>query len=124
MSHQYVHSKSVADYAARVRILESQGLTTSDAQGVADAEELKAVRCGGCIAHAPHEPDLWECHCGNVAEMDGFFPCDESGRHVEPVASWAGRYVCARCGRVIDGESRRIEGQATLETLQANATAT
>jgi hypothetical protein len=31
-------------YAARVRELEEQGLTTSDAQGVADAEEMQCGR--------------------------------------------------------------------------------
>src|SRR6478736_8090496 len=68
-----INSKTVADYAARVRILESQGLTTSDAQAATDAENLGAARCGGRIMHAAHEPDVWECHCRNVAEADGFF---------------------------------------------------
>lgn len=32
------------DYAARVRAYEAQGMTTSDAQGTVDAEELTALR--------------------------------------------------------------------------------
>lgn len=53
---------------------------------------------GGVIVF-PDGVDL-VCSCGNRPDLDGFYPCDDTGRHVEPVAggSWAGLYVCDVCG--------------------------
>lgn len=38
------HARLVREYARRVRALEAEGRTTSDAQGVADAEYMKRAR--------------------------------------------------------------------------------
>ena len=39
----------------------------------------------------------WHCLCGNDAMSDGFYPCNEAGREVEPTAEeWqTNAYVCA-----------------------------
>jgi hypothetical protein len=44
-----------------------------------------------------HDNDEWTCNCGNTSYADGFYPSDEQGVEVEPVAGWGGLYVCARC---------------------------
>jgi hypothetical protein len=55
----------------------------------------------------------WICLCGNEADSDGFYPCDEQGNEVEGTPEdWDGvRYVCARCGRIIDQNTLAVIGQ-------------
>lgn len=65
-------------------------------------EEIKRIN----IANKCGE---WHCVCGNMAEKDGFFPCNESGEEVEPDANWSKYYVCARCGRIYDNEGNFIK---------------
>jgi DNA-directed RNA polymerase subunit RPC12/RpoP len=62
-----------------------------------------------------YEGDLWRCLCGNIAESDGFYPCNETGREVEPTAEeWqTNAYVCARCGRIINMYSLEVIGVRT-----------
>lgn len=54
----------------------------------------------------------WHCLCGNDAMSDGFYPCNEAGREVEPTAEeWqTNAYVCARCGRIINMYSLEVIG--------------
>jgi hypothetical protein len=60
------------------------------------------------------DTDAWRCICGNTPGSDGFFPCDKDGNEMEPSigSNWAGLYVCARCGRIIE--------QDTLEVVARN----
>jgi hypothetical protein len=55
------------------------------------------------------ERDDWTCTCGNQSHTDGFYPCDPTGREVEPTLDeWGGHneldaclLVCARCESII-----------------------
>jgi len=60
------------------------------------------------ITHEIDDDQAWICICDNEPSEDGFYPCDEKGNEVEPVAGWGGRYVCFRCGRIIDPNSFRV----------------
>ena len=42
------------------------------------------------------------CACGNDCMGEGFFPCNEHGDVMEPLAEsdWDSRYVCLSCGRI------------------------
>ena len=51
-------------YAARVRAYEKQGMSTSDAQGCADAEDLSASPHGALCAQRFH--GAAECTCGKA----------------------------------------------------------
>jgi hypothetical protein len=44
------------------------------------------------------------CKCGNTTQESGFFPCDESGKEVEPEKEvWKKElYVCDSCRAIID----------------------
>jgi hypothetical protein len=62
----------------------------------------------------PGDPDGWRCVCGNVAEHDGFYPCDRYGFEVDPTpAEWSEPlYVCGKCGRIVsDGAAGVIVGR-------------
>jgi hypothetical protein len=69
------------------------------------------------ITHETGNDEAWICLCGNEPSKDGFFPCDEKGNEMEPVAGWGGLYVCARCGRMIDPESRRVVSRSPQPKL-------
>lgn len=47
------------------------------------------------------EKDL-VCKCGNNTASDGFVPCDDAGKEIEPTinSDWKGQYVCQRCGKI------------------------
>lgn len=64
-----------------------------------------------------HAIDDWECVCHNRPHTDGFYPCDDKGREVEPSeVDWlTSKYVCGGCGAIID--------QNTLEIVGYNMTA-
>jgi hypothetical protein len=62
------------------------------------------------ITHEAGNDEAWVCICGNKPSDDGFFPCNEEGNEMEPTTGWPGRYVCARCGRIIDPESLKVVG--------------
>ncbi len=58
----------------------------------------------------PENPELWECFCGNMTHLDGFFCIDPvmgiggrvSGyRCVSPSIWKSGLSVCASCLRII-----------------------
>jgi hypothetical protein len=57
----------------------------------------------------------WRCNCGNVAESDGFDPCDATAdEEVEPNISgdWNSiDIVCRRCGRIIDQNTLTVTGR-------------
>jgi hypothetical protein len=60
------------------------------------------------------EDGEFTCPCGNVSYSDGFYPCDEVGKEVEPDAGgdWDEiRIVCRRCGRIIDQDSCMVLGR-------------
>jgi hypothetical protein len=60
------------------------------------------------------EDGEFTCLCGNVAISDGFYPCDSNGVEVEPTigGDWDQiRYVCMRCGRIIDQNSGEVLGR-------------
>ena len=54
------------------------------------------------ITHETQDKDAWKCLCGNEPSDDGFYPCDENGKEVEPDHNWNGIYYrCNRCsGRI------------------------
>jgi hypothetical protein len=61
------------------------------------------------IGHFENDPDLWICLCGSR----DFRPCDEDGNEVEPVEGWKLLFVCDQCGRIIDGNNRKVVGLRT-----------
>ena len=63
------------------------------------------------IAHEPGNPDAWVCICKNEPSDDGFYPCNEQGDEVNPIAGWDGLYVCNRCGRIIRQETLEVLGR-------------
>lgn len=58
-------------------------------------------------------PDEWICVCDNRPIEEGFFPCALDGTMVEPtLEDWPlPLYVCDRCGRIIDFETRIVVGR-------------
>ncbi|MFA6083437.1 hypothetical protein [Mucilaginibacter sp.] len=54
----------------------------------------------------------WLCLCANVAFDDGFYTCDTQGEEMEPLigSDWKGLYACAACGRIINGDTRKVVG--------------
>ena len=49
--------------------------------------------------------DAWECACGNRPDLDGFYPCDPTGREVEPDpgSDWDVKLLyCADYGLIMD----------------------
>jgi hypothetical protein len=66
------------------------------------------------IASDPNEPDWWICLCGNRPDLDGFYPCHQSGEIIGPTPiQWPSSYYrCDRCGRVIQAGTRTIVGIA------------
>lgn len=43
-----------------------------------------------------------KCECGNNTATDGFVPCDDTGKEIEPTinSDWNGQYVCQSCGKI------------------------
>ena len=43
------------------------------------------------------------CKCGNTSSSDGFYPCDDFRKQVEPNAGtdWNYTYNCSRCNCVL-----------------------
>jgi hypothetical protein len=66
------------------------------------------------IAHEDINEEAWICLCGNLPSGDGFHPCDEEGKAMEPVTGWNGLYVCFRCGRIIEQDSLRVVGRKSV----------
>ena len=60
----------------------------------------------------------WICTCGNTELGEGFYPCDETGKMVEPThTEWLKNlYVCAKCGQIIDQDTRCIVEPCTKST--------
>ena len=56
--------------------------------------------------------DTFNCACGNTAWSDGYQPCDEHGKHIEPDKNWNGLYICERCNTIGIYEQFLAEGQA------------
>jgi hypothetical protein len=38
------------------------------------------------ITHEAGNAEAWVCECGNTPSGDGFYPCDEKGNEMEPIA--------------------------------------
>ncbi len=69
-----------------------------------------------------HDNGDWTCLCGNYASLDGFFPCDETGREVEPTpVDWhTNLYICAQCNRLIDVNTAEIRGIGRFIALDSS----
>ena len=63
------------------------------------------------ITHETDNKEGWICLCGNTPVADGFYPCDQEGNEMEPVAGWNDLYVCAKCGRIISQNTLDIVGR-------------
>jgi hypothetical protein len=65
------------------------------------------------INHKEGHPDEWICLCDNTSFADGFATCDSKGEEMEPDidSDWNGLYVCVRCDRIINGDTREVVGQ-------------
>jgi hypothetical protein len=63
------------------------------------------------------------CICGNMANTDGFFPCDEHGNQMSPDigSDWNNLYVCGKCGRIIDHDTLEVVGQNPQSDVLAPA---
>jgi len=70
---------------------------------------MKTVKNGGLMTIVNKHGE-WECPCGNVAEYDGFYPCNDKGEEVEPDTNWSLLYICRRCGKIYDNDGNFIEG--------------
>ncbi len=67
------------------------------------------------------DKDWWMCLCGNTPRQEGFYPCTAEGAMVGPTADilttpWPW-YVCDRCGRIIDQDTREVVGVRSTNTL-------
>lgn len=75
------------------------------------------------IEYVGGDTNWFECLCGNEPDTDGFFPCKVDGTIVTPELNgeWNGElYVCARCNRIIDGQSLKVEGVCSEQVAHAN----
>jgi predicted RNA-binding Zn-ribbon protein involved in translation (DUF1610 family) len=57
----------------------------------------------------------WVCICRNTSSDHGFVPCDARGLTMEPGSGWGGLYRCDKCRRIIDGQTREVEGTAPVD---------
>ena len=55
----------------------------------------------------------WKCICGNVPHDAGYFSCDDAGARLEN-GKEQGLYLCGKCGRIINGETGEVVGQADI----------
>jgi hypothetical protein len=64
------------------------------------------------------DPDAWHCNCGNQPCDDGFYPCDASGREIQPDigGDWINLYLCARCGRIINCDTLEVMGRKSAQS--------
>jgi hypothetical protein len=62
------------------------------------------------ITHEPGDSGAWVCICKNTVISEGFYPCNELGEEMEPVAGWNGLYVCDRCGRITHQDTLEVVG--------------
>ena len=60
------------------------------------------------IPYEADDPRAWRCLCGNRPTDEGFYPCHTDGTLTDPIEGWPGLYRCARCHRLIDGQTRMI----------------
>lgn len=72
------------------------------------------------IEHEPGNPEAWICICKNTPSGDGFYPCLEDGREIEPTAGgpWDGiRYLCngKGCGRIINQDTLQVLKRVEVE---------
>ncbi len=65
--------------------------------------------------HAEGNEEAWICICGNTLTSDGFYPCDQDGKEMEPVKGWRDLYVCDRCGRIVNQHSLEVVGQKAIQ---------
>jgi hypothetical protein len=63
------------------------------------------------ITHEKGNEEAWVCICGNKPIYQGFYPCDEKGKRMEPEGNWKGIYICNRCGRIIHQHTLEVVGQ-------------
>lgn len=99
----------VSAYESRVRQLEAQGCTRSDAQGVADAEDRRRLPCGHVAEAEIVDGVPW---CGVCARMDAeeLTRCPGCGEANDDGEGWDGR-----CGNCADREARREDRRQARE---------
>jgi hypothetical protein len=68
------------------------------------------------ITHEAGNDEAWICICNNTPVSHGFYPCDMTGKEVEPVRGWEGLYVCNKCGRIIDQKTLEVVGRRKQTT--------
>lgn len=71
--------------------------------------------------------DAWECACGNRPDLDGFYPCDPTGREVEPDpgSDWDVKLLyCADYGLVMDQSTYDSTSQTVTVVERIKTTAT
>jgi hypothetical protein len=56
------------------------------------------------------DKDAWVCLCQNTPASYGFYPCDTTGKEIEPIkgSNWVGYYVCGKCNRIIDQDTLEV----------------
>jgi len=66
------------------------------------------------ITHQSGDADAWVCICGNTPVDQGFYPCNDAGKIVEPEEGlWKDLYICERCGRIIRQDTLEVIKQST-----------
>lgn len=67
------------------------------------------LRCDG---------DSWLCSCGTATGRgDGFYPCDQEGREMEPTEAWPDLYGCHGCGAIYHQPTGDYRGQRVIEEV-------
>jgi hypothetical protein len=72
------------------------------------------------VAEGEIDPDAWTCLCGNTPMSDGFYTVNAQYQVVEPtITEWTtGLYICVRCGRAIDQDTRKVVARIDPETIE------
>lgn len=64
----------------------------------------------------------FNCVCGNRPDYEGAYPCDRSGKLVDPTpGDWPeDLYRCDRCGIIFKGATGEVVGQLPLDAHRIN----
>ena len=64
------------------------------------------------IKLAEYDNESFICICGNEPCSEGFYPCDSTGKYIEPCIDegWIDLYRCDRCGRIINQNTLKVIG--------------
>lgn len=94
-----------------------QNIYQSDSWQADNEEELIGLLTRPEYILLEDDSDEWLCLCGNNSFDYGFYTCDSKGEEMEPLigSDWNGLYVCGKCGRIINGDSRKVVGRKTMD---------